>query len=87
MKQSRLTDHLKTGPIFHTKLDRVIQKKNIFINSNVLNGLGLPIIQKPDKFVRFMNGPVFGCPVPAEIDHLNTYQFSPVLGLSLTLVK
>jgi hypothetical protein len=26
-------------------------------------------IQKLDKFVRFLNGPIFGCLLPAEIDH------------------
>jgi hypothetical protein len=36
-------------------------------------------IQKADKFVRFLNGPVFGCPGPSKIYHSKT-------GLVLYLV-
>jgi hypothetical protein len=57
--------HLKNGPSISVSPDHFIQKKIFFyIFLCVYNGLGIS--------VWFFNGPIFGCPVPAEIDHSKT---------------
>jgi hypothetical protein len=66
IKWSSLAELWKTGPNFSASLNR-FKNKMFFSFCKKQSSLA-----KLDNFVWFFNGPVFGCPVPAKIDHLKS---------------
>jgi hypothetical protein len=64
-KMVYLSGLLKIGPNFSASLNHFTQNKYFLLCIKLFT------LAKPDKFVWFLNGPVFGCPVPLKIDHLN----------------